>query len=216
MTKDAVATMGNVLPEDAGGRDAVHVAVISVITGEILCAGEHVGFLDGEPREEGLVSAGATTLLGIIDPFLVNTVRAGHRVWLFLYPRTITGLNHRWTHPAFPEDSETVDSIYARPARRIISEQWLRDFCENANCPGYDTVMAAIENILDGKNSIVINDDDDDEYGEDSLSFSLDKEYFHFGGRDAGGEIPDEFWDHVEVVLGKKIKNRAKHFSCSC
>ena len=35
---------------------------------------------------------------------------------------------------------------------------------------------------------------------------------------DAHGDIPEEFWGHVENVLGRKIpaRRRAKYFTCSC
>lgn len=41
-------------------------------------------------------------------------------------------------------------------------------------------------------------------------------EYLHFNGRDAHGEIPDEFWTHLEIATGKKPPHKPKYFSCSC
>jgi hypothetical protein len=41
-------------------------------------------------------------------------------------------------------------------------------------------------------------------------------EYMHFDGRDAHGEIPPEFWQHVEIVLGYKPEHSPSSFSCSC
>lgn len=39
--------------------------------------------------------------------------------------------------------------------------------------------------------------------------------YMTFGD-EISGHIPDEFWDHVESVIGRKINRRATHFSCTC
>lgn len=71
------------------------------------------------------------------------------------------------------------------------SEGWLRNFINNSDCPDYETVIAEAVHS-DGSN------------------------YLHISGSDASGEIPPEFWDHVEVVTGYKIKSRPTHFSCSC
>lgn len=131
------------------------------------------------------------TLLGIVDPFLGAKVKPGQRFWLVVYPRQITSLRHVWTHPAFPSAE-----VAATPQNdKAASEKWLREFIASADCPDYETVIAkALHN--------------------DSWS----KEYLHFDGIDAHGEIPPEFWGHVEVVTGRKIdqEDRAEYFSCSC
>lgn len=35
-------------------------------------------------------------------------------------------------------------------------------------------------------------------------------------GDEIYGAIPDEFWDHLEIVSGKKFTKRATYFSCAC
>ena len=189
MAKDAVATMGTILTEDVGGRDAVHVAVVSAEAASKLNPGVHVG---RRPEStERLIVGIADETIGIVDPFLEVTVQKGERFWLYLYPRTVTSLRHNWTHPAF----EDVEASYGPPSQRLTSEQWLRDFVARSDCPGYEAVIAAA--IGDGAES-------------------WDSECLYFSGRDAHGDIPPEFWEHIEIVTGQKIERRAKYFSCSC
>lgn len=196
--KDAVATMGNVLPDDAGGRDAVHVAVFSAICPTQLFPSQHVAVVDPEPNVHGdtVVSGaeGAGQRCGIVDPFLNAPVPAGTRFWAYLYPRTITALSHRWSHPVF---EGTSGSVYATPGGKAASEAWLKDFVEHTDCPSYNTTLALAEDFLMGN-------------GEGD-------EYLFVYGQDAHGNIPDAFWDHAAVVLG--IARPAKcpaYFSCSC
>lgn len=191
--KDAVATMGSILPDDAGGRDAVHVAVIAVVAREKLLPGQDVGAFDEEGGQ--YVADPKAKHVGIVDPFLKGIVFPEQRFWLYLYPRTITGLNHQWSHPDFPS--------VPPPSQPLTSEQWLRKFCEGADCPGYDDVMKLIR---------------DGDYSSEDGYFNAryEHEYLHFGGRDAHGEIPAEFWMHAENVLGRKIEKRPAYFSCSC
>ena len=123
MAKDAVATMGTILTDDVGGRDAVHVAVIAVKAAATFRPGAHATalFRNGEYVADN----NGSEFVGIVDPFLTDTVRVGQRFWLYLYPRTITGLNHNWTHPAF---GDARDEVYATPAARLESEAWVREY----------------------------------------------------------------------------------------
>ena len=131
--------------------------------------------------------------IGIVDPFLKGPVAKGDRFWLVVYPRQITSLRHVWTHPDIPETAAaTPREVLVKQA----SEAWLRNFVETNDCPDYETLIAkALDN------------------GD-----SWDPAYLAFNGVDAHGDIPPEFWDHVEVVTGKKIPRqaRAQYFSCSC
>jgi hypothetical protein len=197
-TKDATATMGSILPDDIDGRDAVHVAVLAVTAGYRLAPGQDVGLLEERRKGEPLVGMSETPI-GIVDPFLKMMVAPGQRFWLFLYPRTITSLRHQWTHPAFGDEAAQASRPYATPASKLASEQWLRDFVKRSDCPPYEDVIATIN-------------------GERGDGYANDGEYLHFDGQDAHGEIPPEFWDHVEVVTERAIPKhkRPLYFSCSC
>lgn len=193
--KDAVATMGGLLPQDAGGRDAVHVAVFSAFAIEKLFPSQAVSVVEQRDRDTMVSSSGES--VGIVDPFLIAPVPPGERFWCYLYPRTITALSHRWSHPGF----EATDTIYSTPASKVASEKWLRDFVQHSDCPSYDEVIGKAAQFAIGGGGTAQWDD----------------EYLHFNGQDAHGEIPPEFWDHVAVILGTEIKgDRPKYFSCSC
>lgn len=109
-SKDALDTIGTVLTQDEG-RDAVHVAVICCEAAEELRGGDEVVLM-------GLANKGRSgpplvcspnpqdTVLGIVDPFIKTDLELGDLFWVFLMPRTITGLKHVWSHPAFPEEQK--------------------------------------------------------------------------------------------------------------
>lgn len=177
-------------------RDAVHIAVVPAKAQDRLSPGEHVGFLSDGCM--GRAPQGSPTI-GIVDPFLTGAVLQGDQFWLFLYPNTITSLNHHWTHPSFGADGLVRDP-------KAEAEKWLRDFCASSDCPKYEDVMAALEGTLAPA--------DDGTYGPSWGR--IDGEYFHFDGRDAHSQIPIEFWGHAETVLGRKLPWRAQTFTCSC
>lgn len=78
-------------------RDAMHFAVAPVEASVRLRPGCHVGL-----TEDGEAEISSTKdCIGIVDPFLKEWVEVGQRFWLFLYPNTITGLRHVWSHSAF-------------------------------------------------------------------------------------------------------------------
>lgn len=220
---DAQHTIGELLDEPSD-RDAVHIAMAPVLAAQELLPGQHVGLIEcpgcngskGNPPFQCAICHGELRAgpcddnLGIVDPYLVEPVRIGKRFWLFLYPNTITSLNHIWQHPAFDKElALRVDVV----AERLTgtSEAWLREFCAAADCPGYDDVIAATQGIN-------IHAGNDDHGYSGYWKIYNDGEYLFFGGRDAHGHIPPEFWDHVEIVTGKKFgpDQRATHFTCSC
>lgn len=188
--------LGQLLDEKAG-RDAVHVAIAPVVAASPLVPGQHVGF-----HEEGNTELVGPShhKIGIVDPYLTQAVKKGQRFYLFLYPQTIQSLRHVWTHPSFPPEFQSPTS--ATPAE---SEAWLRKFCSEHDCPDYESLMELFD-----KGDIQLGNED--YYGPSRM----DGEYIYVYGQDAHGEIPDEFWVHVENVLGKPMRDKPRHFTCSC
>ncbi len=205
---DALEVLG--VPNLGGkqvGRDAIHLAV------EPATAGESLGVARSVRREpNGLwYHCSDGERMAIVDPFLASPVREGQRFLAVVPPRQITSLRHVWAHPEFPDEGEQVAAA-AEPPRPSLegvtpaqSEEWLREFARNNDCPNYETLVAVA--LGDYTNRM------DSDYGPHR---QFDEEYLHFAGYDAHGEIPEEFWDHLENATGKKPPFRAKYFSCSC
>jgi hypothetical protein len=163
-------------------RDAIHIAVAPVVAGESLEPGAHVGLL---PNGAAVCGYNA---IGVVDPFLKQNVRKGQTFWLFLYPNTIKGLRHEWTHPAF-EQVPTSASQAMSP-----SEEWLRAFALTCDGIGYDELMQAAERYL------------------------RTGAHFSQGGRFEGMYVPEEFWDHYEKATNTSVEGdqRGSFFTCSC
>lgn len=90
--------LGRLINNGERRRDAIHIAVAPVTASCRLTPGEHVGLIEKDNAE--LVGPCAENI-GIVDPFLSADVEAGQRFWLLLYPDSITGLRHVWTHPTY-------------------------------------------------------------------------------------------------------------------
>lgn len=193
MSKDAVATMGSILPDDTSGRDAVHVAVFSAVAAVRLFPGQNITITNHGEKDTEVAPIGDP--VAIVDPFLTAPVQPGERFWAYLYPRTITALSHRWSHPAF-EDATTT---YSPPSEKLASEQWIREFADLIPLH-YDTIMQGADDWVASKKG--------GDYGE----------YLCFGGLLEGASVPDAFWPHYQIVRGTIVEqnHRGSFFTCSC
>jgi len=185
--KPVQETIGTILTEDYE-RDAIHIAMFPATADETLWRGDYVA-LENEKDKVFRVSSTDSRCIGLVDPFVNSKINPGQKFWVFLLPNTVTSLRHDWTHPAFIKEAHI-----SSPPSRNTSEVWLRAFLDSADCPGYDVVMGVIKRGGD----------------------NWDPECLHFSGYDAHGEIPPEFWVHVENVLGYAPENKPSYFSCSC
>lgn len=99
-------------------RDAIHMAVASVVASCRLFVGQHIGIDD-----KGMATADNVEHIGIVDPFLPqHRIETGERFWMFLYPGSITSIRHDWTHPKL---ESTPD--------KAASEAWLRQYAVSVN-----------------------------------------------------------------------------------
>lgn len=180
--------IGKILSPEENLRDAIHIAIVPVIAAHKMAPASHVG-LDKDGKASYSFDG---EYVGIIDPFLENAAQKGQKVYLFLYPNTITSLKHFWTHPAF--DVEKIEAPKTLTDKQI-SEAWIRDYAET-DCDGlsYEDLMYAAERFV--------------KYND----------YFVQGGRFEGMGVSDEFWNHYEKVTSNEVpeSKRGCIFSCSC
>lgn len=82
-------------------RYAIHMAVAAVVPVTDLAPGTHVRIVPGTGNR---IEANEAEAIGIVDPFLPHPARADRACWMLLYPNTITGLRHAWSHPSFEDE----------------------------------------------------------------------------------------------------------------
>lgn len=120
--------LGKLIEKTGEERDAIHIAIAPMVAAHELAPADHVGIL-----EDGR-AGGCDKPIGIVDPFLKDSVREGQSFWLCLYQGTVTGMKHHWVHPAFEENS--VKSV------KSISETWIRNYADEIRVP-YARLMDA-------------------------------------------------------------------------
>ena len=180
--------LGQILDETAK-RDAVHVAIAPVIAAQGLQPGDHVGFLG-----DGTVGYGTAENIGIVDPYLKEQVYAGERFYLFLYPNTVTGMRHQWSHPSFQEEEGGATSDRGKAAVEA-SIAWIKDFAGRID-QDYDTMMSDIRGYLE--NGEYIRDNTQGYDNTDSGDWS-------------------KFWLHYAVVTGiDTLGEEYCPYTCSC
>lgn len=194
---DALATLGTIIDETAG-RDAIHLAVEPVIAGQDLKPGMDIGIRDGQAFKFMVNEKSPVKLVGIVDPFLKDTVKRGQRFWLIVYPRTITSLRHVWEHPLFP--SPTPAENKSESSEKTESEKWIADFAE--------TLGFSYKRLMEYADTWVYTDSEGGWGGE--YTYDNSETY-----KDHYDKFP-EFWRHYEIVTGKKPVHAESFFTCSC
>lgn len=149
--------LGEIIGEpDEAKRDAIHIAVAPVIAGDKLSPGQDVGFLDAERTKVGCVNEP----IGIVDPFLKHMVFPEQRIYIMLYPNTITGLRHDWHHPAFAKATHTKEESW----------KWMRECAaQHANGWGDDNSPFTAEELMEHAKNFLETGDRFVQVGSDTL-----------------------------------------------
>lgn len=177
--------LGRILDETAQA-DAIHVAVAPVRTACSVSPGEHVGFaFDGDTEH---VSPQAHQKIGIIDPFLPGKVAARQRVYLFLYPYTVTSLRHTWVHPAF-----VAQRAEARLQEVQAAEEWLTGLARECAL-SYPEFLQALRDFRQTGERFCLGTDTPDRCWQDA----------------------EMMWRYYGVVTGDVFCSDSCAFRCAC
>lgn len=206
---DALATLG-MIHTRTEGRDAIHLGVEQVVAGERLERGEPIGFgSDGKAYQSWFGCEGDNSTpkcVGIVDPFLDETIYKGQKFWLIVLPRQITSLRHVWEHPDFKPSGEVPQ------AEGPTAEQLLR----TRALIGDEEAKAQLHMQSVADNLGV----DKDELIEHAREHKDNGDYWVDGGRFEGENIgdPTAFWNAYEKITGETVDSghRNNFLSCTC
>lgn len=179
------ARLGELITEPGAQnqRDAIHIAVVPIVASSGLDPGQHIGVLS-----DGTRSSQHGPFVGIVDPFLKQTVHPGETFWAFLYQGQVTTLRHEWTHPAFP------DVQYEPAPAQDLTDARVRMAQFAGEC--HHTLESFLEEITSVAR------------GTDSSVFVGDNE---------GAEKYPQFWSDFTALTGVDAPSDGEiWFSCGC
>lgn len=212
---DALETLGNII-HPTEKRDAIHLAVDPAYSDHYLNPGDHVRIVS--PGKVVRVAIGKGH--GIVDPFLRHPVEPGEYFWLVVYPREITSLRHVWSHPAFTDEPAQVSHTHY-PMPDFAQDTMVKPF--SAAVPRPEKVRSLDEPEVKAAREWIFSFAEDhdlnyDELMEAAADYLNHGDYLVKGGDLEGCSVPDEFWDHYQVVKKEKVdeNDRGSFFSCSC
>lgn len=189
---------GKLVPDDfPDERDAIHIATAAVFAETDLEPGDHVGLTTSAPDVMGKSEIAP---LGIVDPFLTETVKKGQRFWVFLYPGTIRSLRHNWSHPAFDKKAALVEALKDSPSKRRM-RAFAASLSGDTDYDGNPYPDVTLDELLERTKDYVQN-----------------KKYWSEGPRFEDQSLYPEFWVDFEILTGIKVPENDQYsfFSCSC
>ena len=183
VSTDALETLGTIHTREEK-RDAIHLAVEPVRASCELTPGQPITVNAGVAYPASRESA-----LGIVDPFLTESVWTGQRFWFVMMPRAVHSLRHVWTHPSFPDEN---GSVAQDPSDIERAKKTVHALAADLGC-SYDALM-------DG-----------------AAAFLHDGSGMHFGHDLNYGWDMDAFWRAYELLTGTRVQDSpGSFFYCSC
>lgn len=160
-------------------RDAVHVAIEPVVAGDNLSAGQGVGLFNYTHIGREVVGV-TDSLIGIVDPFLKSDVLEGQKFWMFLYPNTVTGMRHDWSHPSFEKWRPSKDA----------ADAWMERFAEKHTAPYEGDRVYSPDELIEAAHEYLRSGDRMVQQGDESLRDDTDSR---------------EFWKYYEIITGDAV-----------
>lgn len=183
--------IGQILTEEQITRDAIHIAVFSATSTEKVYPNEDVGIVGHEHGTDLYFVSSSTEkgFCGKVDPFLRNPVLPGKIFLVFLYPNTITGMKHIYSHPHLDNWDESVDTEMKK------AKDYLMRAVGSLGFNSYDELRDWVGDIFQG-------------YDEDCLHTDSGSEWMN--------ENSEEFWKNYEMVYGSRPREVPKYYRCAC
>ena len=190
-----IVDLGKPAPEGSA-RDAIHVAVVSVVAGgQRLRPGQRI-HIDGEN------AVAAVPGNAIVDPWLIGHASPGTRVWAFMHPGTVTDLRHEWSHPDVGTEIAQKPQAEVQAFAEQAARNWIQKYISDHTGRSVEqTVEDAKAHVLDG--SVWL------EQGDQGAGY-IDSEPEWWEG---GGVVM--FWECISILAGENYRaERGAPYQC--
>lgn len=169
-------------------RDAIHIAVAAVVATEVLAPAQTIGFVEGDTHNHN------------VDVCACELAMSVGIVDPFLRDKVKPG--QRFWMFLHPNTITSLRHNWTHPAfsgeaqveeHKSRSMEWMERFAGQYGVSASDMIQAGRNYIRTGA-------------------------YYSEGGTFEGESVPEEYWDHFQIITGDAVDEDQKEsfFSCSC